>query len=226
MLNLYTSGSLTPERFRITWKARYTQTAKSTLCSSSSENVFLRSSQMTHVLLVQGWARWCSQLSYRPPLSTDEKTGSQTTWITQDHTTVRSWADNLKACWSDIHETPESQLPHVYIGVLVLPHYTLVNTSWNNEHYSLWYTVGTHWMFAFPVPCRNLSTGYAKWMWVEWHWIYPIAPTQAFVGDIIWMLLVTPNLSDWQPSLLGPNVNRMNSSLPLWSPSSQGWHMP
>lgn len=163
---------------------------------------------MTHVLLVQGWARWCSQLSYRPPLSTDEKTGSQTTWITQDHTTVRSWADNLKACWSGIRETPESQLPHVYMGVLVLPHYTLVNTSWNNEHYSLWYTVGTHWMFAFPVPCRNLSTGYAKWMWVEWHWIYPIAPTQAFVGDIIWMLLVTPNLSD---------------SLPFWAQMSIIW---
>ena len=116
VLNLYTSGSLTPERFRITWKARCTQIAKSTLCSSSSENVFLRSSQMTHVLLVQGWARRCSQLSYQPPLSTDEKTGSQTTWITQDHTIVRSWANNLKACWSDICETPESQLPHVYNG--------------------------------------------------------------------------------------------------------------
>lgn len=61
-------------------------------------------------------------------------------------------------------------------------------------------------LFAFPLSHRTLSSGCAKCRWVEWHCIYPITPTQTFVGDTIWRFLVSSNLSTNLPFCLQMSI--------------------
>lgn len=86
-----------------------------------------------------------------------------------DYTASNKLNDNSKAGRSDILETPRIAASPLHNGVLILPNYRLVHTSWNRECYRRWHLVSTRWVLSLhsAEPCVQCEPQNCGWNGVE-----------------------------------------------------------